>query len=63
MNDLKNWLKNSGISYKIFAINIGIDQTTVYRWLNGERKPSMKTAKRIEEYTKGKVRMQSWLKD
>lgn len=60
MKELKEWLENKGISYKIFAISIDYDQNTVYKWLNGTLTPSLKAALKIEENTDGEVKVQSW---
>ena len=43
-----------------FAVEAGISQGTVYKWLEGNRKPWPIMRKHIEQVTKGKVTINDW---
>lgn len=46
-----------------FAEQIGVDRTTVYRWLRGARVPNRDTLERIRMETKGRVTANDFLCD
>ena len=58
---LRQYLKQQGISYKVFAYKMGVEPTTVYRWLSGHRTPSLHTAIAIEDATNGQVTCRDWI--
>ena len=58
---LKTYLKQQGISYKEFAYMMGVEVTTVYRWLSGDRVPPLQTAVHIEDKTSGAVTCRDWI--
>ena len=39
-----------------FAADIGASESSIYSWLNGNRRPSYKFAYRIERYTSGLIK-------
>ena len=61
--DLQAWLKHTNTRVKDFAGRIGVDQATVRRYMNGTRKPSLDTMKRIADETKGSVGIESFYGD
>jgi transcriptional regulator with XRE-family HTH domain len=52
---LQDYLKKQGISFRQFAKEIGVSHTLISRYCSKERTPSMGTAKKIHNATKGKV--------
>jgi transcriptional regulator with XRE-family HTH domain len=54
---LKQYLSNHGITQEEFGRLIGVKRLSIARYLNGERLPSPKTAKRIVKATKGAVQL------
>lgn len=57
---LETYLTTLGISHTAFAEKLGVTQVTVTRYANGQRRPSLKAALKIEELTKRKVRVSDW---
>ena len=57
---LAKFLENSPLSEAAFAEKIGVKQATVNRYINGKRFPSPVMIQRIEEATKGKVKVMDW---
>lgn len=57
---LSKWLEASGLSRAAFAQSIGSDKSNVTRWCNGSRVPTLVTARKIEEVTKGAVTVEDW---
>lgn len=51
---LKQYLANNKKSPRQFAVEIGVKETTVYRWMSGDRFPRQHLQK-IAKATKGKV--------
>ena len=49
MEKLETALKNAGIKRKDFAARLNVNQSTIDRWCNGERRPAKK---RIPEIIK-----------
>lgn len=58
---LDEFLKQSGLKKKAFAKSVEISTTNLWKLLTGKSKPSLKTAKRIEEFTQGQVTMHELL--
>jgi transcriptional regulator with XRE-family HTH domain len=57
---LKEYLSTKKIKHTDFAADLGVSQVTVTRYVNGERKPSLSMALKIEDITKRKVRVSDW---
>ena len=55
---LEEYLKTSGISQRTFAKRVGISSSSISMWLSGNRNPSTKIMKKIEDLTSGQVTMQ-----
>jgi predicted transcriptional regulator len=53
---LKEYLRKNKINPYEFALQINIPRVTMWRWLNGY-KPSWENAKKLEELTKGHVKI------
>jgi DNA-binding transcriptional regulator YdaS (Cro superfamily) len=51
---LSAYLEQTGKTYSQFATEIGVEPTTVYRWIRGDRFPR-KHLQDIAKATKGKV--------
>lgn len=49
------------ISQAAIAEKLGVDQTTVSKWLSGERNIKLAEAIELEKITGGKVTAESWL--
>ncbi len=58
---LEEYLKKSGLKKKAFAQAVEISTTNLWKILKGISRPSLKTAKKIEEFTLGKVTMHELL--
>lgn len=54
------WLIKNNLHYKEFAEICAIKENTMFRYLNGTRKPSLKMARRIEKFTNGEVTIDGW---
>ncbi len=52
---MKEYLFRNNLTVKEFAFHLGISASYLYQLIKGERKPSLKLAQRIEEYTEGEV--------
>jgi DNA-binding transcriptional regulator YdaS (Cro superfamily) len=59
--DLKTYLELKGVKIKEFADIIGVDASTVSKYINWHRKPSLDIAQRIVKATKGKVSIEDLL--
>lgn len=60
---LGDWFRDQGIRKNWFAEKIGVDGTSIARWLSGKVRPSRAVRKRISELTDGAVPMDHWDKD
>lgn len=60
MEQLRTYLAQHGISQAAFAALIGVNESTVSRYLKGPVKPSWDTARTIEQITKGQVPLSAW---
>ena len=49
------WLEKSAYTHTEFARKLGIDKSTLSRYINGSRKMPLKIAVKIEKLTKGDV--------
>ncbi len=58
---LKNYLQENGIKATFFAKRVGVSQPTLYTWLHGEHSPNIKFAHKIEQITKGEVKLKDWV--
>ena len=58
---LEDFIKQSGMKKKSFAESVGMSTTNLWKILKGITKPSLKSAQRIEKFTKGMVTMQEML--
>jgi transcriptional regulator with XRE-family HTH domain len=54
---LASWMKLNDLSYRELAKKLKINHTTLYRYVNGQRKVPLKIAILIEKYTEGNVPM------
>lgn len=52
---LEHWLNKKGLTQRAFAARNGLTQATVSRVIRGLRRPTMKTATKIERGTAGAV--------
>ena len=46
-NKVKSQIRKKYGSYNYFAKNLGVDRSSITKWLNGSRSPSYHTAVRI----------------
>jgi DNA-binding transcriptional regulator YdaS (Cro superfamily) len=53
--DLKTYLELKDIQIKEFAEIIGVDASTISKYIHWHRKPNLDIGRRIEKATKGKV--------
>lgn len=58
---LETYLKQQNLKQADFAKKVGVTPATVSRLLAGQLSPSLELAARIEEITKRKVPMRSWV--
>lgn len=54
---LEDFIKSEGISPTVWAKRHGFSQPTISRLINGKRNISLKIALKIQEVTKGMVRV------
>lgn len=57
---LGEWLQKKHITQQEFANRIGRSQTAVSKLVNGKIMPSVETAQRIRDETKGRVGLNDW---
>jgi transcriptional regulator with XRE-family HTH domain len=60
---LGTYLKTKSISHADFAFKIGTTQTSVTRYVNGQRRPSIEVIDAIDRETKGRVKMKDWFRE
>jgi len=58
--DLKTYLKDKSV--EVFAHEIGVSVSTVYRWIERSRLPSLANMAAISKKTKNKVKYEDFLK-
>jgi transcriptional regulator with XRE-family HTH domain len=54
---LRAYLERKSLSQSDFAVLLDVRREAVARWLSGERHPRLNMARRIEEITKGWVKV------
>jgi len=52
---MKEYLFRNKLTVKEFAFRLKISASYLYQLINGDRKPSLKLAQKIEEYTQGAI--------
>ena len=60
---LKEYFKTSKCSMAKMAYAIGVSEHAIHKWVYGQRAPHLKTALKIVEFTKGKVKLTDLLKE
>uniref|UniRef100_A0A6M3JBI2 Putative DNA binding, helix-turn-helix domain containing protein n=1 Tax=viral metagenome TaxID=1070528 RepID=A0A6M3JBI2_9ZZZZ len=55
MKKLIKWLNKKGWTQKNLADELGVSESAVSLWFSGDRKPSSKSALKIENITNGTV--------
>lgn len=64
MEALRRYLESSGLNCSSFAARLGVQDSTVWRWIHGKgpqrRSPSLAMAFEIERLTQGVVPASSW---
>ncbi len=63
MSKLASFLSANSIRQAVFAAQIGTSQATVSKLVNGDVRPSLELAVRIERATDGAVPVASWVPD
>jgi transcriptional regulator with XRE-family HTH domain len=58
---LNEWLAREGMLQRAFAEKVGANPSTISLILSGMRNPSLDLAVRIEEATKGRVKVREWI--
>jgi len=58
--NLKNYLFAKGITQSAFAERVGVTKYYMCRLINGKLKPGKLLAEKIENLTKGEVKINSW---
>jgi DNA-binding XRE family transcriptional regulator len=58
---LATYLKRKEISPAVLARRVGCSRQTIYNYMRGTRKPSLRTAMRIVAVTRGKVSLKELL--
>lgn len=61
MNKFADWIKNNDKKQRGVAQKLGISSATLYEILKKGLIPNLKTAYRIEKYTRGCVTLYDWL--
>lgn len=59
--NLSQYLAESKIKPSAFALELGVEASTVSRWLHGERTPSLELMQRITVATQGAVTASDFL--
>jgi hypothetical protein len=58
--DLDHWIESNGIKRVWFAKKMGVNNATLWRWVEGKSRPSKAVRFMIQELTKGDVDMENW---
>lgn len=61
MNKLIRYMQINKINARHIAQKLDMGLTTVYGWANGSKKPTIKNAAKLQELTKGYVKITDWL--
>lgn len=48
---LRDWLASSGTTQAALAREVGVQPVTLWRWLDGQRRPSLAAATAVERCT------------
>jgi transcriptional regulator with XRE-family HTH domain len=62
MITLQKWLEDNQMTVVAFADGVGLDHSTIYRIMSGERMPSLEVAHVIQYATGGDVKTDTFLK-
>lgn len=60
MVKLEEYRIEKSMTYRQLAEHLKIDHTTAYKYCKGQRTPSLNTAIKIREATKGEVGIYDW---
>lgn len=52
---LKTWMEKHKIDISAMAEKLGVDRSSVHKYIDGTRTPRLSIAAKIEKITKGKV--------
>lgn len=58
---ITEYLAREGLSHAEFARRLGVEQSTVSRWVSGERRPEWPQLKLLRAVTKGAVQPNDFL--
>ena len=58
---LARWLSQNDLSVRKLAIQLDIDQSNIYCWLDGRTVPSLKNGVRLEQVTG--IPLKTWVKE
>ena len=61
MENLSHYAKETGLSQRELAKRLGVDPSIVSRLLNGQMRPGLELAVRIQRLTDGRVVASSWV--
>ena len=61
MTELGHFLRGRGISQKDFSAQLGVDQSVMSRFVNGQARPGLDLAVKIERVTGGAVPVETWV--
>jgi len=61
--DLLSYLSKNNISVAMFARQIGVHRTSIYRFTNGIQMPLPKTIQKITDVTNGQVTANDFLRE
>ena len=60
--NFEEFVRSNKKSVYLIAGELGVSLGTLYNYINGETFPSIERAIHIEKYSKGKVKIGSWLR-
>ena len=60
---LKSWMRENDISVNALAEKLQMDKTTVHKYRNGTRRPSLHAAIKIQKITNGQVTVEDMNKN
>ena len=61
MKKLVKFMKENELNTRLIAQDMKMPIGTVYSWLRGKAKPSIRKAYALEKYSKGAVTVYDWL--
>jgi transcriptional regulator with XRE-family HTH domain len=59
---LREWLLHKNMTAVAFGDLVGLDHSTIYRLVNGDRMPSLEVAAVVQFFTNGAVKPESFLR-